>query len=66
MKIAAINRSVRGRPRIFFDFATAGLSFRRRSIEPLVGFVFLRGGGGGSAAFRIGSFNRSRASSRLS
>ena len=46
------------RPRSFFTVERPAFSFSRRSTEPLVGLVFLRGGGGGSAALATSAVSR--------
>src|SRR5690606_23322472 len=53
------------RPRSFFTLARPDFSFSLRSIDPLVGLVFLRGFGGGSAALAPSSVRRARASARF-
>lgn len=53
------------RPRIFFMPDRLALAFNLRSMEPRVGFVLRRGGGGGLHASCNSSERRFRASSRF-
>src|SRR5690606_21630084 len=64
-RIGRRHQSLSTRPRSFFTVERPDFSFSRRSTEPLVGRVFLRGLGGGSAARATSSVRRARAPARF-
>src|SRR5689334_4518930 len=53
------------RPRSFLIVPRPALLFSRRSTAPFEGLVFLRGGGGGSAALATSAVSLARASARF-